>query len=309
MTSVNDDGDDSNIVEFPTTDAERRAQRKAKQDREKQRLINIFIDEVGGDQALVHTPDGVAYADLIIAGHRETWPVRSKQFRHAYLQYLRRQVDRLIDQESVLAPLVKSGMSKAAINTAIDDFETRAICSPTVREAYIRTAGYDGEIFIDLCNDAWQAVRITSGGWSVVESPPVRFQRTKGMLPLPSPERGTKIEALRPFLNTTVSDFGLVVAYLLATLRPRGPYPILAAYGEPGAAKTNLLRILRSLADPHEVPTAAPPFNIRDLAIAARNSHLQAFENVSKLPDAMADAFCRLATGGGLRTPHVLHKL
>jgi hypothetical protein len=129
------------------------------------------------------------------------------------------------------------------------------------------------------------------------------------MLPLPSPERGTKIEALRPFLNTTVSDFGLVVAYLLATLRPRGPYPILAAYGEPGAAKTNLLRILRSLADPHEVPTAAPPFNIRDLAIAARNSHLQAFENVSKLPDAMADAFCRLATGGGLRTPHVLHKL
>ena len=142
MTSVNDDGDDSNIVEFPTTDAERRAQRKAKQDREKQRLINIFIDEVGGDQALFHTPDGVAYADLIIAGHRETWPVRSKQFRHAYLQYLRRQVDRLIDQESVLAPLVKSGMSKAAINTAIDDFETRAICSPTVREAYIRTAGW-----------------------------------------------------------------------------------------------------------------------------------------------------------------------
>jgi putative DNA primase/helicase len=37
------------------------------------------------------------------------------------------------------------------------------------------------------------------------------------------------------------------------------------------------------------------------LFIAARNSHLRAFENVSRLPDAMSDHFCRLATGGGLR--------
>lgn len=29
---------------------------------------------------LFHTSDSVAFADLIIDGHRETWPVRSKRF-------------------------------------------------------------------------------------------------------------------------------------------------------------------------------------------------------------------------------------
>jgi hypothetical protein len=115
------------------------------------------------------------------------------------------------------------------------------------------------------------------------------------------PARGGKIEALRPFLNTTVSDFTLVVAYLLAALYPRGPYPILILYGEQGAAKTNFLRRLRKLIDPHEVATCAPPLSARDLFIAAGNTHLQTFENVSKLSDAMSDNFCRLSTGGGLR--------
>ena len=80
-------GGDDKVIQFPKTDAERNALRKAKETLEKQRLINVFIDEQGGgDQALFHTPDDVAYADLIVAGHRETWPVRSKQFRHHYLR-------------------------------------------------------------------------------------------------------------------------------------------------------------------------------------------------------------------------------
>jgi hypothetical protein len=120
------------------------------------------------------------------------------------------------------------------------------------------------------------------------------------MLPLPLPVRSTKIEALRPFLNTTDFDFVLVIAYLLAVLNPRGPYPILILYGEQGTAKTNFLRILRSLTDPHEVASSALPLGGRDLFIAARNTHLQTFENVSKLSDTMSDNFCRLATGGGL---------
>ena len=30
---------------------------------------------------LFHTPTGTAFADLIINGHRETWPIRGKGFR------------------------------------------------------------------------------------------------------------------------------------------------------------------------------------------------------------------------------------
>ena len=122
------------------------------------------------------------------------------------------------------------------------------------------------------------------------------------MQPLPFPERGTSIDALRPFLNIAEKDFVLVVAFLLDALQPHGPYPIFALIGEQGASKTSFVRTLRSLVDPSSVPSSALPFSGRDLYIAAHNAHIQAFENVSKLSDLMSDHLCRLATGGGIRT-------
>jgi hypothetical protein len=66
-------------------------------------------------------------------------------------------------------------------------------------------------------------------------SPPVRFRRAAGMLPLPVPQAGGSIEELASFLNVrNRSDFMLVVAWLLATLRAGGPYPVLAISGEQG---------------------------------------------------------------------------
>jgi hypothetical protein len=296
-------GGDDKVVAFPKTAEERRALRKAKENLEKQRLVNVFIDEAGGDQALFHTRDGTAYADLIVAGHRETWPVRSKQFRHAYLRYLQRQFDRLVgEEEPLLAMAMKAAMSKAAVNHAIDDFERRAICSTISRDVHVRVAGHDGDIYVDLCNEAWEAVRVTPAGWHVVTSPPVRFRRSDGMLPLSAPARGGTVEALQAFLNVTTADFNLVVAYLLAALRPCGPYPILILYGEHGTAKTTFLLKLRALVDPHVIATSALPSGGRDFFISAHNSHMQMFENVSALSVALSDHLCRLATGGGYRT-------
>lgn len=37
--------------------------------------------EIAADADLFHSPDGTAFADLDINGHRETWPVRSRGFR------------------------------------------------------------------------------------------------------------------------------------------------------------------------------------------------------------------------------------
>jgi hypothetical protein len=296
----NKNGEAENVVPFPKTPEERRALRKAHQDQERQRLANTFVDEAG-DSALFHSTDETAYADIIVSGHRETWSVRSKQFRYAYMRYLARQTDKLFETNPMVAALMKANMRKSAINAAIDDFEARAICSKIVREVHIRIAGHNDEIFIDLGNDNWEAVRITRAGWSIVDSPPVRFRRPKGMLALPCPERGGDVETLRQFLNTTTSDFVLAVAYLLASLSPHGPYPVLALYGEQGAAKTDFLKRLRSLVDPFKPATTGLPPSERDLFIAARNSHMQVYENVSKLTDAMSDAFCRLATGSGWR--------
>jgi hypothetical protein len=293
--------DDDKIVAFPKTAEERKALRKAKQDIERQKLVNLFIDEAGSD-GLFATADGAAFADLIVAGHRETWPIRSKQFRYEYIRYLKRQQERLTEAGAILTLTVGLSLRKSAVNAAIDEFEMRAIGSRATREVHVRVAAEADAVYIDLGDPDWHAVRVTAMGWSIVQSPPVRFRRSSGMQPLPFLERGVAIDRLRPFLNVNANDFTLVVAFLLAALRPHGPYPILALIGEHGTAKTTFIRLLRSLVDPSTVPSSALPFGGRDLFIAAYNAHLQAFENVSKLSNSMSDYLCRLATGGGVRT-------
>jgi hypothetical protein len=227
MTSSTSDGDNK-VVEFPKTAEERRALRKAKQDIERQRLIHCFVDEAGADQSLFHTPAGAAFADLIIGGVRQTWPVRSKQFRIEYIRYLRRELEALTGKGAVLALALGSSLKKSAVNAAVDTFEMQAICSQVERDVHVRVAAHGDDLYVDLGDADWHAVRVTALGWSVVQAPPVRFRRAPGMRPLPFPERGTSINELRPFLNINEGDFVLVVAFLLAALQP-WPVPSVCA--------------------------------------------------------------------------------
>jgi hypothetical protein len=100
----------------------------------------------------------------------------------------------------------------------------------------------------------------------------------------------------------TDDEFVLTIAWLLAALRPSGPYPVKALAGEHGSAKSMRANFLRALVDPNSVPLRAPPRSEHDVFIAARNSHVLAYDNASGLPDWLSDTFCRLATGGGFST-------
>jgi hypothetical protein len=236
-------------------------------------------------EALFHTARGVAFADFIAEGHRETWPIRSKRFR----TWLRR----------CYYQTTGAAASPAAIGSALDLLEARAQFDAPERAVSIRVAEHTGRFYLDLADEHWRAVEIGPDGWRVVECPQVRFRRSPGMLPLPVPERGGSIEALRSFLNlSNESDFVLVVAWLLAALRPRGPYPLLAISGEQGSAKTVLSKLLRALVDPNVAAVRALPREERELMIAANNGHVLAFDNLSGLPSWLSDALCRLASGG-----------
>jgi hypothetical protein len=235
--------------------------------------------------SLFHDPNGTAFADLEIDAHRETWPIRSRQLRH----WLRR---RYYEETGNAA-------SPETIRSAVDLLEARAQFDAPERPVHIRIAEHDGYTYLDLADKDWRAVQIGPDGWQVVASPPVRFRRAAGMLPLPVPQRGGSIEALAAFLNLPARDeFVLVVAWLLAALQRDGPYPVLVIAGEQGSAKTVLTKILRALIDPNAAPTRAPPREERDLMIAANNGHILAFDNLSSLPSWLSDALCRLASGG-----------
>lgn len=235
---------------------------------------------------LFHGPDGKGFADLDINGHRETWPIRAKGFR--------RWLARRFYEETGGAP------TSEAQQSALSVIEAKAQFDASERIVQIRVGGLDGRLYLDLCDETWRAIEIDTAGWRVIDNPPVRFRRAAGMQPLAMPVLGGSAEMLRPFLNLqSGADFVLVVAWALACLRDRGPYPVLVLLGEQGSAKSTFSRIVRSLIDPNTAPLRALPREDRDLFIAANNGHVLVFDNVSGLPAWISDTLCRLATGGG----------
>src|SRR5262249_6505710 len=109
--------------------------------------------------------------------------------------------------------------------------------------------------------------------------------------------------SLRRSLNVqSDADFTLVNAWLVAALRPRGPYPALAVSGEQGSAKSTSSALIKKVVDPNTAPLRALSREDRDLFIAANNAHVLASDNLSGLPPWISDTLCRLSTGGGFAT-------
>jgi hypothetical protein len=250
-------------------------------------LLTRYADEA----ELFHTLDGEAYATISVSGHQETHLIKSKGFRH----FLVRQ---FYDEHG-------KPPGSQALQDALGLLEAKAQFDGAEHAVYVRIADHEGIIYVDLANDRWEAVEISAGGWRIVNNPPVKFRRSKGMLALPTPKRSGKAEQLRRFINTRRNDeasWRLLLAWLVAALRPTGPYPVLILQGEQGSAKSTVERILRSLLDPSTAPLRTTPRNERDLIIAATNSWVVAFDNISTLQPWLSDALCRLSTGGGLST-------
>jgi hypothetical protein len=72
--------------------------------------------------------------------------------------------------------------------------------------------------------------------------------------------------------------------------------------GPQGSAKSSSVRKTRALVDPNKSPLRRLTRDERDLMIAANNSFVLAFDNLSTIPPSISDALCCLATGGGFST-------
>jgi hypothetical protein len=246
------------------------------------RLIGFALD---AGLELFHDPDQRGWASIRVDGHWENYPIRARAFQLFLLRIY----------------YVHTGESPGAqaIRAAMDLFEARALFDGEECPVHLRVAEHAGRLYLDLCDRAWRAVEIDHDGWRLVDRPPAKFRRTRGSQPLPEPERGGSLEELRPFFNVDHHGWILIRAFLVAALRPGVSLPILVAKGEQGAGKSTACRVLSSLIDPRTSALRGVPREVRDLTAAARNSWLVCFDNLSRLPEDLADAACRLATGGG----------
>jgi primase-polymerase (primpol)-like protein len=272
-----------------TKTSEKEEQDAGESDAKAPKQADILIGLARQNAELFHDGDQ-AFASLTIAGHRETYPLRSTDFRRALLK--------------LYFDGFESAPNGEALATAVNTLDAICRYRGETRKVCLRVGGEGDKLYLDLCDDRWQIIEISKDGWQVIEAEacPIRFRRTKGMRSLPSPIAGGSIKDLRPFLNVSDSDFILAVAWVIACFRDRGPYPVLIFGGQQGSAKSTNALVLRNLIDPNASPLRSAPKELRDLMIAATNGWIPLFDNLTYIPDWLSDGLCRVATGGGLST-------
>lgn len=253
-------------------------------DEGKPRKQSDILVEIARRHHLFHDAD-VAYARMRIGTHHEVHAVESTAYRellaHDYYG------------------LVGKGCNRNALTDALTTISAQAKFDGPQEKVWLRVAQDGDTITIDMGDADWRAIKVTRAGWSIETTTELRFQRTGKMQVLPVPTK-PDFTLLWRYANVRPEDRVLVAAFLLAALRPSGPYPLLILSGEQGAGKSTFAKLIKRLADPSAAGLRPPPKDSRDLLVGARNAWLVCIDNLSYLPAELSDALCRIATGGAI---------
>lgn len=252
---------------------------------------NFIVDMVKEHSTLFHDSDFKTYASVKVNGHIETYPVNSNLFR--------------VWLSGMYYHRTNAAMQGDAEKDVLRTIDAIARYEGEEHETFLRLASREDKIYLDLSDKDWRVVEISAEGWKTIEGAdaPVRFIRRQAMLPMAEPVLGGKLDELRNFMNCEDDDtWALIASWLVMTVHPHGPYPILSVTGEQGSAKTSACKMLRSIVDPNRADLRALPKDERDLMIACNNSWVQAFDNLSGLTQEWSDALCRIATGASFTT-------
>ncbi|MBI2374742.1 MAG: hypothetical protein HYV07_12170 [Deltaproteobacteria bacterium] len=229
------------------------------------------------------------YLVVAVGTHQETHRLRSRYVRNwARDLWLKARMSTLTDR---------------VIDETLSTWEAVARQRP-IRRVYLRIAEVPDVLYLDLGNDAWDAVRIDSQNVVTMPTLPIHFVRGKSVRSLPNPDLSVVASDLEPLLGYILNLDGdalrLIVVWMLTALS-RGPYSILFLSGPEDSAKTTRARLIRASIDPANPLLRALPATHEGLSLAARSSLVQGFDNLSApLRNADSDALATLVTGGAL---------
>lgn len=216
----------------------------------------------------------------------ETWPTQSRNFKDLITAKYYAQYGKSIRDQ--------------AMREALSTIGGIGRYSKECKIVNKRVARYKDSYFLDLSQSGnSKAVKISRNGWEIIASPPVIFIRSNTMQMLPEPVENGDFSIFWQVCNIPVQTQLLVLTWLIETLRPDTPYPVLEIIGEQGSAKSTTQTMLRRLIDPNSCDLRGAPKQVDDLFIAAGTNHLVSYENISHLSSQMQDALCVVATGGG----------
>ncbi|MCL6449561.1 MAG: hypothetical protein K6U04_15740 [Armatimonadetes bacterium] len=267
-----------------TKEIEKLSKELLKDEKKKSQADILF--EIADTATLFHDQFNRPMAAFTINNHSEIWPVRSKFFKNWLAMAFYREQGKTPNNES--------------LTQALNVVEAKAIFDGECYPLNLRVAEKDGAVWYDLANENWQAIKITPDGWQVVDNPPILFRRHSHMAPQVMPERGGNMEKLLDFMNVRDDDAKILMrVFPVVCLIPNIPHVVPNFYGEKGAAKSTISRVLRRLIDPSATETLTIPHALPEVVQVLSHHYFAAFDNVDGLQGWQSDLFCQVITGSG----------
>jgi len=256
---------------------------------EKKSQADLLVELVGEDVELFYSPNKEPYASFPSNDHIETYRINTKGFK--------------LWLGGRFYNLYTKAPGNQAVTDALGIIASKALYEGSLYPIFVRVGKKEETHFLDLADERWRVVELTKDGWQILDNSPVKFVHPSGLKPIAEPVHNGSIQILRQFMDPiSEEDWVLILAWLVAALQPKGPYPVLSVSGEQGSGKSTRSKMLRTLLDPNVSPLRTPPRSEQDLIIAANNSHCIALDNISSISTWLSDALCRLSTGGGFST-------
>ena len=273
---------DAPTPEAPEDDGDENEEQKKGRNSQADRLVKLALQDV----ILFHDQTREPFALVSVADHYEVIRCKSRGFR----RWLSR---RFYEAE-------EKAVGGEAVASALNTIEAKAVFDGERHELHNRVALHDSAVWYDLTDPKWRAVRVTPGGWQVIENPPILFVRYDHHAPQIEPIRGGDVHQVFDFV--AVNGDGprlLLLVYLVACFIPNIPHPVPVLHGPQGSGKSSAFRILRRLVDPSAVEILSFPRDNNELVQNLSHHWAALFDNVSALQGWESDTLCRAVTGEG----------
>jgi len=190
--------------------------------------------------------------------------------------------------------------------TILHNLKSKAIMNCTKTAIiYNRIAQIKNEIWYDLGNPKWQAIKISEGKVKTVKldkDSPI-FRRSQSLFQQITPRKGTNLslDQLVNLLHIADKDKLVFKINLICLFLQSCSIPMIVFDGHAGSIKSTVTGAVKSIVDPSASRNldniSAMAEKPNDLVIQFFNRYLASFDNVSYIDSKISDVMCRAITG------------
>lgn len=246
----------------------------------------VEMAKQGGRTEFFHDLNRVPFARVERNGHHEVKAIEEPEFSE-WLIELNYDAEGLAPDDATL----KRAVATLAVLAGRGE----------ERPVFLRHGEHEGAFYYDLCNDQWQAVRVTAEGWEIVDDPPVMFRRYDHMRPQVTPVRPIgahrALKELVKLANIGAAGREVLEVQLIVLNVPGIEQMGAGTLGLEGTGKTTTQQLAVAVADPSTDAESSLPDSLEDLSLHLSTHSLASFDNLTHITEKQSDYLSRAGTG------------